>query len=377
MRIVVIRRRYDPFGGAEKYLGRLSRSLIDHGHEVRIVTESWPGGGRGGVETSHKETGSDVVSLRPGRGPAFVKLRFFARAASNWLAQNKDQYDVALTMERVPGAQVFRAGDGVHRAWLDEREKYASGPRRLSFKLNPLHKAHLALEKQMLHHAGLEFVVANSSRVAEELTTYYGLDQAKIRLVPTGVDLENLRVGDPERVNLEVRSELAVGGAPMLLFVGSGFERKGLAFALGALTRMRRHDAVLAVAGKDFFGKWQKMARRLGVDKRVRFLGSRDDVPRLLAAADAFVLPTIYDPQSNACLEALAVGVPVVTTMANGAVDFVLPGRSGCLVDRADHLLRLAQAIDDSLEIGEFRAEVPTQEEHIKGLLDVLKEAAT
>ncbi len=110
-----------------------------------------------------------------------------------------------------------------------------------------------------------------------------------------------------------------------MVFVGSGWARKGLRFAIGAVEACGISGMRLLVAGR---GNVSRFRRR-----KVQFLGEVKDLPALYAAADIFLLPTIYDPFSNACLEALAAGVPVITTRANGFSEIIMDGQHGTVVE--------------------------------------------
>jgi UDP-glucose:(heptosyl)LPS alpha-1,3-glucosyltransferase len=284
--------------------------------------------------------------------------------------------DAVLCLERVPGGDVWRSGEGLHRVWLTQRRKYEPWFKTMTFALNPLHHTHLRLERDLTADPQLRRIVANSDLVARDLVRLYGVDSSRIVVVPTGVDPARVRVDDPNQAAAEVRAELDLDQRPVLLFVGSDFRRKGLAWALAALANMNRREAVLVVAGRDRPEPYQRLADRLGVADRVRLLGHRTDVGRLLAAADAFVLPTVYDPQSGACLEALAAGVPVVTTAHNGASDFIVNGEAGYVVPRPDDPARLARALDYALRIGRVEVPVPTFDRHLDRLLEVLSEVS-
>src|SRR5213075_837870 len=122
-----------------------------------------------------------------------------------------------------------------------------------------------------------------------------------------------------------------------LLFAGSGWERKGLLFAIEAMQLCKNRKMRLLVAGRG--------NERSYKSKRVKFLGEVDDLVRIYAAADIFILPTIYDPFSNACLEALACGLPVITTRSNGFSEIVDEGVHGSIIDHANNLVGLRDAI--------------------------------
>ncbi|HLO64571.1 MAG TPA: glycosyltransferase family 4 protein, partial [Azonexus sp.] len=135
--------------------------------------------------------------------------------------------------------------------------------------------------------------------------------------------------------------------APLLLFVGSGFERKGVPQLLRAAARMQRKDARIVIVGADRKLKaMRKLSELLGLSRRVLFTGPLKDVRPWYGAADGFVLPTLYDPCPNAALEALACGLPVVTSTTCGAQEWVRSGDNGWVVDALD-INGLAQHLDD------------------------------
>ncbi len=374
MELSVIRRSFDLGGGGERYAAHLVAALAGRGHRVTAVTEqaprAWP------TADGRIPEGVDLVELGTASGTAPRRLSAFARRLAKWLAKNRGRFEVNLSLERVPGADVWRAGEGVHLAWLHERRRYESPLKALSFGLNPLHRTHLRLERDLVRRPSLRRIVANSERVRRDLTELYNVDPDRIAVVPTGVNRARLDLPDRERAEGDIRAELGLGSRPMVLFVGAGFRRKGLAWAIRALAEMDRPEAVLVVAGRDRLEPFRRLARGLGLDNRVFLLGHREDVGALLAAADAFVLPTMYDPQSGACLEALAAGVPVVTTEANGVADFIVDGEGGFLVSRADDVTGLAGALDQALDLGPVRVAVPTLDKHLDRLTEVLREAS-
>ncbi|MBI3991457.1 MAG: glycosyltransferase family 4 protein, partial [Candidatus Omnitrophica bacterium] len=118
----------------------------------------------------------------------------------------------------------------------------------------------------------------------------------------------------PERKRLGISEDVLV-----LLFVGSGFERKGLRYLIKSLALIPAGQKIkLIVAGSGRITAYKGIARRYGVEEQISFLGPFSGVERLYAAADIFILPTIYEPFSNACLEAMVAGLPVITSKQNG-----------------------------------------------------------
>ncbi|MFH1033187.1 MAG: glycosyltransferase family 4 protein [Pseudomonadota bacterium] len=364
MRLGLARLKYEPGGGAETTLGLLARGLLERGHQVHVLTSVWQGAPPAGL-TVH-------ALPAPGRGAG--RLRAFANAARRQAGSLG--LDTWLSLERVPGAPVFRAGDGCHAAWLKRRAAYEGPFKRWSFAFNPLHRAFLDLERRTLAAPELRQVIANSRLVAGELAAYYGLGPERVRVVYNAVDEARLAPALEPATRARQRQALGLSqGEPVLLFLGSGFERKGLAFALKALARLP--GARLLVAGRDRAGAYQRLARRLGIAGRVSFLGQAADVAGLLAAADALLLPTIYDPCANSCLEALHVGLPVVTTLANGAAELVRQGVSGCLVAEPADDQALARACQRAWELTRpVPHDLPSRRQWLDQTLALLEGAA-
>ena len=320
LKIAFARRGYSTSGGAEAYLKRLAAGLREGGHEAELFTtaqwpqEAWPFG---------------PITHLDGATP----LRF---ADELERLRPKIECDVLMSLERVWRCDVYRAGDGVHRAWLDRRARLASGMRRVAHALNPKHLATLRLEQSLFGRRAAGRVIANSHLVQTEITQIYDYPAAQIDLVHNGVPVEMFAGTDGLRGAARAEQGLAPDDIAVL-FVGSGWERKGLRFAI---------DAVEACADR----RWQLMVAGRGNERRyrsaaVRFLGVSADLPRLYAAADIFLLPTIYDPFSNAALEALAAGLPVITTRANGFSEIMREAVDGTVIDATGDLRTLIAAL--------------------------------
>ncbi len=122
----------------------------------------------------------------------------------------------------------------------------------------------------------------------------------------------------------------------VLLFVGSSFERKGLPLIIRSLRKICKkldQAARLVVIGEGNIQKYEALAERLGCRKKILFIGSCYDPQPWYGAADLFVLPTIYDACSSAVLEALACGIPVITTRFNGASEIVEKKECGVILE--------------------------------------------
>lgn len=318
LKIAFARRGFSATGGAEAYLRRLAGGLAEAGHAVQLWTtgewpaSAWPFGAIQRIGRESPRGFADEVEA--------------ARASGGC--------DLLFSLERVWRCDIFRAGDGVHAAWLARRG--GSGFAKWLRARTGKHREILQLERALLRDAGAARVIANSAMVRDEIVEFYGYDAAKIDLVPNGVPVAQF-APDAE-LRAQKRAELGLAADDIVvLFAGSGWERKGLAFAIAAIAVARNPKLRLWVAGR---GNAAKFRRPL-----TQFLGPVADLRPLYSAADIFLLPTLYDPFSNASLEALAAGLPVITTRANGCGEVIAEGIHGSVVPNAADLDALAGAL--------------------------------
>jgi len=328
IRIAFVRRGYSRSGGAEAYLKRLADGVVKAGHEVQLVTTNeWP------------EDQWPFGSIR--RLEATTVIGF-----ADELEQIRPQLkcDVLFSLERVWSCDVYRAGDGVHRAWLARRRKFEIPLKQFVRGASRKHRDLLQLEESLFEKRKAVRVIAASQMVVNEITDLYRYPADKVDLVRNGVPLERFRF-DPE-LREKSRAEFNLKQDQIaLLFAGSGWERKGLLFAIEGLALCKNRKMRLLVAGRGDAKRYKTTRLRFWREDPVRFLGEVADLVPVYAAADMFILPTIYDPFSNACLEALASGLPVITTRSNGFSEIIQDSEHGSIVDHAANLIGLRDAI--------------------------------
>ncbi len=382
MRLALVRRGWSPTGGAEAFLRRFAAAHRATGGEaILYTTRAWP----------EDQWPADWGPRRvlPGRTP-----REFADALR--AARPERDADRVFSLERVWECNGYRAGDGVHAAWLRRRALLEPRWRNALHRFNPKHRQILALERALFVHGGAGRIVVNSKMVADEITAHYGADPGRIRLIYNGLPasafgtpvppLRSRLAMDPaapldsvplctvmlarrgrpmewmgeEEPDPSKHSLPVASGAPpptsgfsrpathpssgrlTILFAGTGWARKGLGWAIRAVDRLPASlDARLLVAGRGDPSHFPRSGR-------VTYVGSADAarMRALRAESDLFLLPTLYDPFSNACLEALAAGLPVVTSRWNGFAEVLPPGLAGSAVDDATDVDALTDALE-------------------------------
>jgi UDP-glucose:(heptosyl)LPS alpha-1,3-glucosyltransferase len=310
-RLIFVRQQFSPFGGGELILDRTMGALAKRGVRVALLARAW--------------TGRDDVEFIPCDAPRFPRFRRdrrFAEAACARLARERDA--TVQAHERIPCCDIFRAGDGVHAAYLAARARGMSPLGRAAQALSPFHRTMLALEKTLFASPRLKAVIVNGAMVADDIARHYDFPSGRIHLIPNGIDLERFSPAARVEHRAAVRRRLGVSlDRPVALFLGSGYGRKGLGSAIAALARSKS-GAELWVIGHDRRpAGYAAQAGRAGLGERFRLIGPvRDPLP-YYAGADILLLPAVYDPFPSTVIEALACGLPVVTSTGCGARDAV------------------------------------------------------
>lgn len=337
MKIALIRQRYTPFGGAERFVASAVQALRAEGATLTVVTRQWENGSNG-----------DALICNPSYLGSLWRDWSFARCVCETLQEHV--FDLVQSHERIACCDIYRAGDGVHREWLKQRGRVLGPFGRLGVALNPYHRYTLAAEKKLFQSPSLKAVVCNSRMVKDEIRHYFGLAEEKIHVIYSGVDLEAFHPGLKKQHRGNIRAQYGIPeNATLFLFVGSGFERKGLRTLLLALARLPSSSHLMVVGKDKHLAHYRRQASSLGLANRVHFACGQTDPKPFYGAADAFVLPTLYDPFPNTALEAFACGLPVITSNKSGAAELVREGENGFVCDALDQM-GLASAMTGLLD---------------------------
>ena len=321
MNIALARREFGAGGGAELYLQRLIGALRDEGHGVVLVTS----------DAKAKPEGVEVRRVLLS-GSRSARIAQFDEGVQTVLAGKP--VDCLFSLERLSRQDVLRAGDGVHASWLEQRRRFSPAWKRWLVGRGAFHRAMMDLETRAYSLANTRHLIINSEMVGRDVCTRFGFPEERMHLVRNGVEGERWQRGDREAQRAKwglVPDEF------LLLFAGSGWERKGLHFVIAALKKMSDASLKLVVAGK---GRPPR-----NTPSGVRFVGPMADLENAYAAADLFVFPPIYEPSANVVFEALAAGLPVVTSVCNGAAEVIEEGINGTVVADPSDIGSLVDAI--------------------------------
>jgi len=319
MRVAFVAHHARATGGQDRYALEMARHLTGH-CDVSLV-----------VLDADADLPASVSIIRVGTPglPLLLTASLFRRAARAAVARGR--FDIVHAIGgSLPGVQVVTA-QFCHAAWREVAGRQSAYQRLVTLQSE-------ADDRAAYRHPALRAVVAVSARTADEVVAHYGPLRCPVTVIPNGVDRVVFSPSGPPR---------PAAAEPVVLFVGA-FARKGLDTAIEALALMRTW-AVLRAVGAGPTEVFAHLADRRGVRGRVRFEAPTRDIAAVFRSADAFVFPSRYDPFGMVVAEALACGVPVVTSRVAGASELVRSGVNGIVVEDATDAAGFAAGLDAAL----------------------------
>ena len=280
-KIALIRQKLSG-GGAENYLMRLTKNLEKKGVDYEIIH-------------------SDFSRLIP----SWLKAILFNIKVCGF----KDSSKFYFSLDRICCPDIYRAGDGVHKAFLKTKK----------LSLNPLHLVYLAIEKRTFQNS--KKIIANSRLVKSQIIKNYDINPDKIEIIYNGIEIKEF---DKKKSKEKLIQEFSIPkNKKIILYAGSGFERKGVKEFLEIISKLKQPFYAFILGKEKRINSYKRLAKKLDVDKKVIFTGPRSDIDDFYVAADIFLFPTRYEPFSNVVLEAMSFENVVFTTKQNGASEII------------------------------------------------------
>ncbi|QDU81215.1 Lipopolysaccharide core biosynthesis protein RfaG [Polystyrenella longa] len=334
MHIALVKGRYSlRHGGSERYCVNLSRQLKKRGHDVSVI---------GHTIDEELQDEVEFIPVRRNMMMSSTKNRSFAENCGKEVKKRK--FDLVYGIGRAFGLDAVRVTERLQSHWL--RVNYKPQWRYQMQTWNPRHRTLVEMERQIYQSSDTKRIITQSQLDRRLVMENYGISEEKIRIVYNGVDLGQFNLAQRDSRD-EIREELALSSdQKLMVFASMDFPGKGLRYIIESLSRMQEDNVVLAVLGKGPIPQYQAIAKEFHVQERVQFLGRRSDIQRFYGAGDLFILPTAYEPFPNVNLEAMACGLPVLTTSTSGGADIIREQENGYLISAIDAVEEMIELLD-------------------------------
>lgn len=337
-RVVLLKSRLTPHGGLEKYTFRIAQRFLEKGADVSILSAE---------DSKQFPSNLSIFKAPKISWLPFIAIEQFDQFVRKWLKTYAA--DLVFGLDRNRSQTHLRAGNGVHAAYLKRRKKVEGSFKALLCQINPFHRKILEIEKYAFENPELKKIFTNSHMVKEEILELYQVSPQKIEVIHNGVEWQEMEpffiCSEEKRLKLMQQYHLNPD-AFQFLFIGHGYLRKGLDPLLTGLAKLSSRSFELSVIGKDRqMDFYRAKAARLGIQDKVHFFGPRQDIYSFYQLADSLVIPSFYDPFANVTVEALAMGLFVLSSKSNGGYEVLTPLNGAVIEDLFD-----SESMVDALE---------------------------
>lgn len=370
-------------GGAESYAVHLARTLVAQGWEVHLFGHAW--------DRDPEQAVFHHIPPLPRIVPPSAKILHFAFRHRK-LVREQD-FDVILGFGNTLEMNVYQSHGGVHyrsniRKLRAVRNPIVRGLKTAVMFMTPKYYARAWIEAAPFRRSPRPEIVAISDLVRNDMAEHFGVPVEEIRLVYNGIDNTRFREVSPGAA-IELRRRLGFDSEVLFLFMAYDFRKKGVRYLIKAASRLRDRVGFgrfgVIVVGGTPARSLRNMVSRLGLKRSIVFPGATSEPHMFHAAADAFVLPTFYDACSLVVFEAMAAGLPVITTVHNGAAGIIDNGVDGVVLDNPGDVDALADAMERFLDSSfllsastraQEKAAHYTLEENHRRMLEIFEETA-
>lgn len=330
--------RYFPFGGLQRDFLRIADECLKRGHTVDVYSMKWEG---------PLDPRFPVTLIEAKGWQNHTRSESFVCQLQPYL--NQHQYDLVVGFNKMPGLDVYYAADTCFQA--KARAKHG-----MWYRLMPRYRHLMAYENAVFAEESKTEILLISKTQQSDFMHYYKTQGERFHLLPPGISKDRVAPPNAADIRAAMRQELAIGDDQFLvLLVGSGFKTKGLdriLLGLAALPEKLKKRTHLFIIGKDNSAQFQQQAKQLAILNHVHFMGGREDVPRFLLAADALLHPAYNENTGTVLLEALAAGLPVLTTDVCGYAEYINKANAGIVLPSPFQQAEFNQALQDMLLSG-------------------------
>ena len=332
LRVALVANHIHFRGGMERYCAELATALCTQ-HDVHLFT----------CEADDVPLDKVTVhSVKTTQKPFLALFAQFYRQTSRMIRM--EDYDIVHTIGGITARQNIVTAQYCQYAWGDAIRREPGAREGINAYHQFMWRMNGYFEKKAVTSAQTLGVSANSERTRDDLVKFYGCDPAKIQVIYNGVDVDRFT---PENVlyRSAIRQRYGISDAAIVvLFVGE-YRRKGLATVIRAIGDLQDSRVHLLAVGRGDVERYRALAAQAGIVDHATFAGPTRNVEQVFGAADLFAFPTYYEPFGMVITEAMASGLPVITSRRAGASEMITEGVSGLLLDRPGDANELGQKI--------------------------------
>ncbi len=333
--------KYFPFGGLQRDFMRIASTVAARGHHVRVYTQSWEGECPKTFELIHVPVKSHTNHGRNAEYYAWVQNHLKAHPADRVVGFNK-----------MPGLDVYFAADVCYAEKVAQEKGFL-------YRLTSRYRHYAAFERATFEHGKSTKLMMLTDKQITDFQKHYQTEPERFKILPPGIypdrkyseQIPNSREIYRQKNGIKEQQNL-------LLQVGSDFVRKGVdrsIEALAALPESLRHNTLLFVVGQDKPRKFEVLAEKLGVRSNVHFFSGRNDVSKLMAAADLLLHPAYQEAAGIVLLEAITAGLPVLTTAVCGYAHYIADANCGTVIAEPFSQEQLNEVLRKSLTQSSLR----------------------
>lgn len=310
--------KYFPYGGLQRDFVRIAKECVRRGHTVDVYVMKWEG---------EKPTDFSITEISVSGFTNHARIKKFYERCQSFL--KKQSYDLVIGFNKMPGLDVYYAADTCFQA--KAREQHGCW-----FRMTPRYRALVANEEAVFSSDKKTKILLIAAAQQAEFQKYYATQSERFHLLPPGIARDRIAPPHAEEIKHAVREEFNLASDQiLLLMVGSGFKTKGLdrtLNAIAALPEPLKQRVQLYVIGQDRAKSFLQQAKQLNITEKIKFLGGRNDVARFLLAADLLLHPAYNENTGTVLLEALASGLPVITTDVCGYAHYIEKAEAGIVL---------------------------------------------
>ncbi len=315
MKLALCLFKYFPYSGLSRDFMRILEEARNRGHKTQVFVSQWQG---------PRPEDVPITEIPAHRWMNHAQNASFYRQLKKHLKEQR--FDAVIGFNKMPDMDIYYGADFCYIGRAVPRYSPL-------YRLTPRFHHFFNFERAVFSTQKSTLILSLSEREKGVYQQFYGTPENRFHILPPTLDSKRRIPSNPEDIRRRMRSDFGVSdNEHLLLFVGSGFKTKGLDRAIRALASLPPElhgNSQLLVVGQDNPAYYQRLARKLKVDQKTRFLGGRSDIPEILMAGDLLLHPAYSENTGTILLESLTAGLPVLTTDVCGYAPHITWANAG------------------------------------------------